>query len=103
MGMDPLWAQVIKYHELCLDLPHKRQGSKPLFQATVILRIPLLQADLPIATDSSDSPAGSVSEHPCGLVPGDGGIVSGPAVLSCMSLPPLGVCTVSVDGREELS
>lgn len=29
MGMDPLWAQVTKYHELCLDLPHKRQGSKP--------------------------------------------------------------------------
>lgn len=74
-----------------------------LFQATVILRMPLLQADLPIATDSSDSPAGSVSEHPCGLVPGDGGVVSGPAAPSCMSLPPLGVCTVSVDGREELS
>lgn len=56
-----------------------------------------LQADLPIATDSSDSPAGSVSEHPCGLVPGDGGTVSGPTVLSCMSLPPLGVCSVSAD------
>lgn len=62
-----------------------------------MLLLLLLQADLPIATDSSDSPAGSVSEHPCGLVPGDGGIVSGPAVLSCMSLLPLGLCPVSVD------
>lgn len=27
MGMDPLWAQVTEYHELCLDLPQERQIS----------------------------------------------------------------------------
>lgn len=46
---------------------------------------------------SSGSPVGSASEHLCSLVPVNGSVVSGAAVLSCVCLPPLCACTARVN------